>query len=229
MGGSPPPGGYGMALPQPPSSFPGQPSLWARRRRGLAGVLKQLPWVSNLEPSRSQGVVLKDIRLADNLGDPGSSRARGPWPSSALLQGPGPRGLQNFESRVPFRGPGPGPEVTLFILVPFPPGCSHQAGITRRAWAENDFIGSLQLGKLRPALSPTLPSSLQTLWAPQPAALADETMTLVLAGGQVNLPRACHGGGGEELSPRLWGIWEHSGPQRLGCSWEGDTHSTPSF
>lgn len=165
-----------MALPQPPSSFPGQPSLW-----GLAGVLKQLPWVSNLQPSRSQGVVLKDIRLADNRGDPGSSRARG----LGLLQGRGPRGLQSFEIRVPFRGPGPGPEGTHFILVPLPPGCSYQAGITRRrAWAENDFIRSLQLGKLRPALSPTLPSSLQTLWAPQPAALADETMTLVLAGGQ---------------------------------------------
>ncbi|GAB1295344.1 hypothetical protein APTSU1_001057800 [Apodemus speciosus] len=117
-------------------------------------------------PSRSQGVVLKDIRLADNRGD--------------LLQRPGPRGLQNFETRVP----GPGPEGTHFILVPFPPGCSYQAGITRRAWAENDFIRSLKLGKLRPALCPTLPSSLQTLWAPQPAPLADETMTLVLAGGQ---------------------------------------------
>lgn len=74
-----------------------------------------------------------------------------------------------------------GPEGTHFILVPFPPG---QAGITRRAWAENDFIGSLQLGKLRPPLSPTRLSSLQTLWAPQPALLADETMMHMLAGGQ---------------------------------------------
>lgn len=59
---------------------------------------------------------------------------------------------------MPFREPGLGPEGIHFILVPFPPGWSCQAGITRRrALAENDFIWSLQLGKLRPPLSPTLP------------------------------------------------------------------------
>lgn len=40
--------GYGMALLQPPSSFLGQPGFWVRRGRGPEGVLKQLPWVSNL-------------------------------------------------------------------------------------------------------------------------------------------------------------------------------------
>lgn len=86
-----------MAFAQPPSSFEGQPSLWARRGIGPAGVLKQLPWVFNLQPSRSQGV-LKVIRLADNRGDPGSSRARGSWPSLLLPQVPGHCELRNFES-----------------------------------------------------------------------------------------------------------------------------------
>lgn len=111
-------------------SFPGQPSLWARRRKGPASVLKQFLWISNLQPSRFQGV-LKGIRLADNRRDPGSRRARVPWSSLPPFQVPGPCELQTFESPCALQRAWPGPRRDSLHLGSLPswlvlPGWDHE-------------------------------------------------------------------------------------------------------
>lgn len=110
-----------------------------------AAVLKQLPRDSNFYSHLGPQGVRKggndSVRLADKRGEPGSSRAAGPPPSPS--SGTWAVWAEKLSSCVPFRALAPTPEGTHGALVPVPPGLSCQAPITRRAWADNDFIQSL--------------------------------------------------------------------------------------
>lgn len=100
VGRSPRPPRRGLWDGRSPASFflPGAARSLGPQREGSGARLEAAPVGFQLvQPPRSQGA-LKGIRLADNPGDPGSSRARRSWPSLPLPRVPGPCGLQNFES-----------------------------------------------------------------------------------------------------------------------------------
>lgn len=130
----------------PPQTLPSRasPTSGAAERWLPAAVLKQLPRVSNFyshlgpQGSRKGGMTASDwLTNRENL-----APARLGDPRLPLHQVHEPCGL-TLSSCVPFRALAPTPEGTHGALVPVPPDLSCQARITRRAWAENDFIQSL--------------------------------------------------------------------------------------